>query len=114
MLGQQVRSARHGMTHYHHVNAHRFDVLGRIDERLALGDAGPDRSKIVRVRTEALGREGEARPRAGRRLKEEIDDDFAFEITAFLTLSLADFIELLGGVENGLDLSAAQLFQSEK
>ena len=43
VLGEQVRRARHGMAHHHHVDAHRLDVLGRVDERLALADAGAAR-----------------------------------------------------------------------
>ncbi len=46
--------------------------------------------------------------------KEEIDDDFALEIAAFLAPPLADFDELLGGVENGFDLASAQFFQTEQ
>ena len=69
-----------GVAHHHHVDAHRLDVLGRVDERLALADAGAARREVDGVGAEALGGEAEAGPRARGRLEEEVDDDLALEV----------------------------------
>ena len=105
---------RHRMAHHHHVDAHRLDVLGGVDERLALADAGAARREVVGVGAEALGREGEAGPRARGRLEKQVDDHLALEVVAFLLLAAGRLDEALGGVENGFDLRPAEFFQAEQ
>src|SRR6516164_785451 len=46
--------------HYDDVDAHRLDVLGGVDEGLALVDARAGHGEVVGVGTEALGSEAEA------------------------------------------------------
>ena len=74
----------------------------------------PPDGEIVRVGAEAFGREGEARTRACGGFKEQVDDDLALEVAALLAPPLADLDELLGGIEDGLDLGPAQVFQTEQ
>ena len=83
MLRQQVRRPGHGVAHDHDVDAHRLDVLGRVDERLALADAGAAGGEIDGVGAEAPGGQAEAGARARGRLEEQVDDDLALEIGAF-------------------------------
>ena len=49
VLGQQVRRARRRVPDHHHVDAHRLDVLGGVDERLALAGAGAAGGEVERV-----------------------------------------------------------------
>src|SRR5262249_5555592 len=112
MLGQKMRRAGRGMAHRHHVDAHRFDVLRRIDERLALTDAGSAGREIKDIGAQPFRSETKARTGAGGRLKKEIDDHLAFEVATFLTAALADVDEILSSIENNLDFLPTQLFES--
>ena len=60
------------MSDYDHVDAHRLEVSGRIDERLTFRDARTRRRHVDRVRGQSLFRElkGDARP--GRVLEEKV------------------------------------------
>src|SRR5262249_13400520 len=90
------------------------DVLGRVDERLALGDTGAGRGEIDGIGTKTLGSQAETGPRPGGRFEEEVDDDFAFEGRHFLATALADLDESFGRIEDGLDLQRAEVFQAEQ
>ena len=75
VLRQQVRGAGRGVADDHDVDPHRLDVLGRVDERLALGQARDAGGEVQRVGREPLGRQAEAGPRPGRVLEEQVEDD---------------------------------------
>ena len=82
VLREQVRRAGRRVPHDHRVDAHRLDVLGGVDERLALAGAGPAGGEVERVGPEPAGGEAEADPRPRGRLVEEVDDDLALEVVA--------------------------------
>src|SRR5262249_44645668 len=96
VLGQQVRRAGDRVPDDGGVDAHRLDVLGGVDERLALLHAGAAGGKVLGVGAEALGGQAEARPRPGRRLEEEVEDDLAAQVAALAAAALADVDEGLG------------------
>ena len=56
MLCQEMRRAGHGVADHYAVDAHRFDVLGGVNEALAFGEAGASRGEVDRVSAQALGR----------------------------------------------------------
>ena len=101
------------MAHHHHVNAHRLNVLGGINERLALADAGAAGREIVRVGAETLGRESETGPRARGRLEEQVDDDLAFEVAALRAEPPSRFDKPLGRVENGDNFLSVEFLKAE-
>ena len=65
------------MAHHGHVDAQHFDVLGRVDERLALADARPGGREVNGVRTQMTGGPAEAAAHARTRLEEQVDDHAA-------------------------------------
>ena len=114
MLRQQMRRARRGMADHHDVGPHRLDVLGRVDERLALRQARAARRKVLSVGREPLGGQAEAGPRAGRVLEEQVEDDPALQGGHLLAAARRDLGERLGGIEDRQDLLARQLFQTQQ
>src|SRR5262249_30635133 len=74
----------------HRVDAHRLDVLGRVDERLALGRTGTARREVHDIRPEPPGGQPEAHPGAGGRLVEQVDDDLALQVVALRRVPDAD------------------------
>jgi hypothetical protein len=65
-LGQEVRRAAHRVAHDHDVGAHRVEVLGGVEQRLALGRRAGRRRDVDRVGAEPLGRDLERRAGARR------------------------------------------------
>ena len=114
VLRQQVRGAGRGVADHHHVGPHGLDVLGRVDERLALGQARDAGGEVLRVGREPLGRQAEAGPRAGRVLEEQVEDDPARQRGDLLAAPGRDLGERLGRVEDADDLLARQVFQPEQ
>src|SRR5262249_43089103 len=114
VLGQEVRGPGGAVAHHDDVHAHRLDVLGGVDERLALADAGAGGGEVDGVGGQALGGEAEAGAGAGGRLEEEVDDDLSLEVGALLAAALTDLDEVLRRVEDGLDLAAAQVLEAEE
>src|SRR5437899_2264846 len=109
-----MRRARYRMANHYAVDAHRLDVLGGVDEALALGEAGAARGEVDGVGAQALGRQAEAGSRPRRRFEEKIDHHLALEIRQFLPAALADLDEFFCSIENRLQLATVQLFQSEQ
>ena len=101
------------MAHDHDVDAHRLDVLGRVDERLALGGAGAAGGEVERVGPEPPGGEAEADAGAGGGLEEEIDDDLALEVVALGRVADPDAEEPLGGVEQSREFRGREPFETE-
>ena len=100
VLGQQVRRAGGRVADDHDVGPHRLDVLGRVDERLALGEARDAGGEVLGVGREPLGRQAEAGPGPRRVLEEEVEDDPALERRDLLAAPGRDLGERLGGVED--------------
>ena len=114
MPGQQMRRAGRAMAHDDDIDAHRLDVLGRVDERLALAQARSAGREVDGVGPEPPGREAETRSRARGRLEEEIGDDVAFQVIALGIAAFADADEFLGAIENSRDLIGCEIFEAEK
>ncbi len=111
VLGQKMRRPGHGVPHHHDIDAHGLDVLGGVDEALAFADARSAGREIDGVGAQALGRKVEARPRARRRLEEEVDDHLALEIGQFLAPPLAHLDEFFSPIEDYLDLTPTEPLQ---
>src|SRR5262249_50409285 len=80
VLRQQMRRAGHRMEDHGDVDAKGLDVLGRVDERLALADAGAGGREVDEIGAEEAGGSPEANARARRRLEEKRDDDLALKV----------------------------------
>src|SRR5262249_1569078 len=87
---------------------------GGVNEGLALAQAGTAWREIQRVGTEAAGGQAKAGARPRGRLEEQVDDDLADQVSAFLPPPLTDGDELLGTIQNGLELWAAEVFQAQQ
>src|SRR5205814_6592292 len=111
---QQVRRPGRGVADDNHVYAHRLDVLGRVDERLALADARPAGREVDRVGPESAGGQAEAGAGAGGRFIEDVGDDLALEVVAFRRAALADADVAVRPVEDQFDLAAGKVFQAEQ
>ena len=55
-IGQHVRGAGRSVANDDRIDVHRFDVLGRVDERLPLGQATSRRRELDRIRSQTAGR----------------------------------------------------------
>src|SRR5207244_12623585 len=69
------------------VDAEGLDGPGRVDERLALADAGAGGGEVDDVGAEAAGGQAEAGARPRGRLEEEVDDHLALEVVALAARS---------------------------
>lgn len=98
----------------HDIHAHRFDVLGSVDEGLALAQAGSIRGEVDRIGRETLGGEAEAGFSAGTGFEEEIDDCFALEHWNDLAFTLVDFSKAGSGVENQFYLDGFEFFEGNE
>ena len=98
----------------HHVGPHRLDVLGRVDERLALGEARDARGEVLGVGREPLGGQAEAGAGAGRVLEEEVEDDPPLERGDLLAAAGRDLGERLGRVEDARISSRREVLEPEQ
>ena len=114
VFGQKQRRAWRGVADDHDIHPHRFDILGGVDERLALAQAGAAGTEIDRVGAKALGRQPKARSRSRGRLKEEVRDHLALEGGQLSAPPLTDLHEAFGGIEDRLDLRSAQAFEIQQ
>ena len=113
-LGEELRRAGRAVADHDHVDPHRLEIARRVDERLALRHARPRRGDVHRVGRQALFGELERDARARRRLEEQVDDRRAAQRRHLLDRPLADLLERLGGVENQLNLLAAQRLEPQE
>ena len=102
------------VSHHHHISAHRLDVLGRVDERLSLGETGGTGGEVLGVGGKPLGGQAEAGARPGRVLEEEVEDDASLQRGNLLAAPRRYLGERLGRVQNGHDLSGGQVLQSQQ
>src|ERR1700683_3803288 len=99
------------MPNHHHVHPHGLNILRRVDEGLALAEAGAAGREIDGVGTQTLGSQAKACPGPRGGLEKEVDDYLAVEVLTFLTPSLADVHEVFGRVENRFQLGSTQVFE---
>ena len=114
VLGQQVGGARRRVADDHDVGPHRLDVLGRVDERLALGEARDAGGEVLGVGREPLGGQAEAGPGPGRVLEEQVEDDPPLERGDLLAAPGRDLGERLGRVEDRQDLLGREVLEAEQ
>ena len=113
-----AREQRHGaggmMAHHQNVGAHGVERHRRVDQRLALFDAGrPDRH-VHHVRAEPLARQFERRLGAGRGLEEQVDLGAPAQGRALLFDLARNGDRLVGEIEQRLDLQAVEVFDAEQ
>ena len=112
--GEEVRRARRRVAPHDDVHAHGLDVLRGVGERFALGGAPRGHREVERVGGEALGRQPERGPRAGRGLEEEVHGRAAAQRWLLLGRARRDLAERGRGVEDGGDLLARQVLAPEE
>src|SRR5881394_3082406 len=76
-VAEELGGTGRAVTNHHHVDAHRLEILGRIDQRLALRHGRARRRHVDCIGRKALLGELERDARARGRLEEEIDDRLA-------------------------------------
>ncbi len=81
-----------------------FRVIGRIDQRFALGDGGGGDVHVHDVGAEAFTRKFEGRLRAGGRFEEQVDERAVGEHGALGSPALRAVGGLVGDVEKEIDL----------
>src|SRR2546427_1660184 len=113
-VAQELRRARGGVADHHHVDAHRLEVLGRIDERLPLLHRASRGGHVHGVRGEALFGEFEGDAGAGGGFEEEIDDRLAAQRGDLLDGALRHFLERLRGVEDEADLVGREALEADQ
>src|SRR6266550_2194954 len=113
-LGQKLRCPGSGMSDHDHVDPHRFEIAGGIDQRFSLGDARPAGRHIDGVGRKPLFGELEGDPSASRVLEEKIDYRRPSERRDLLDRPLADFLERLRCVENESNLVARQRLEAKE
>src|SRR5215471_10268032 len=97
-----------------HVRAHRGDVLGGVDEALALARARAARREVDHVRGEPLAGDLERRARPGGRFVEEVDDRLAAEGGDLLDVARGDLLQRRGGVDQQGNLARVELAHREQ
>ena len=113
-LRQHVGGTSVGAANDDQIGLHRLQVERRIDQRLALGERrSRDREVDVVGRQPLLG-DLEARPRAGRRLEEQIDDRLAAQRRHLLDRPSRHLAEALGRVQNQRNLVCREARDPEK
>ena len=101
------------MADHDEVNAHGLDVLGGVDERFALAQAGVGGAEVENVGAEPPRRQSEAGARARRRFEEEIDDNLVSQVGPFSPPCWTRLYEGLRRVEDGYDFLRGQFLQAQ-
>ena len=112
MPREEVRRTGRRVAHHDDVGIHRCQGVQRIDERLALGEARTERLDADRIGAEPLGGDFETRAGARRRLEEQVDDRPPAEGVELLARRYR--LEMPAAIEQTLDLSAIQVFDSQQ
>ena len=96
MAGQQMRRTGCTVPDDNLIDAHRFDVAGRVNECFTLRQAAATGREVNSVGAQALGGQIEAGAGPRRRFKEQIGDDCALERPQFRLALLGQFPEARG------------------
>ena len=111
---EQMDGAGLVMAHDDDVRAHRIQRHRRIDQRLALLDAGIADRHVHHVGAEALAREFERGLRAGGRLEEQVDLRAPAQCGALLLDLTRNAHGLVGEIEQQLDLEPVQALDAQE
>src|SRR5207249_10137883 len=98
----------------HHVDSHRFEIPGGVDQGLPLLHRAAARRHVHGVGREALFRELERDAGARGGFEEQVDDGLAAERRDFLDRALGDFLEGLGGIEDEPDLVRREVLEPDQ
>jgi hypothetical protein len=116
-LGEERRRTGARMAHDDRVGPHGLDVLGGVEERLALGDARERRAHVDDIGTESLRGDLEGGTRARGGLEEEVHHGAPGEdrrlLLALVCLSRVR-VPRLGAREDGVDVRDGELFDPEQ
>src|SRR5437016_862324 len=104
-------STRSWVADDHDVRSHRLDVLGGVDERFALRQAGNRRREVLNICGESFGRDAEACSSSGGILKEEIENDTSLECRHLLAIASRNLGERFGGIQNMDNLATGERFK---
>src|SRR5438105_2648367 len=113
-VAEERGGAGRRMTDDHHIDPHRFEVAGRIDQRLAFLDRAAAGHHVDRVRREAFFGELERDAGTGRGFEEQVDDRLAAQRRHLLDGPLGDLFERLGGVEDQADLIGREALEPDQ
>src|SRR5271156_906737 len=113
-LGDKFRSARGTVANHDAVWAHGFQRPKRIEQRLALFQAGRFGLQIHGVRAQASRSGGEADARTRGILEKRQRDSFAAQSGQFFQRVTVEFLEWLGLIENKRYLLAGEVFDSKQ
>src|SRR4029077_1110852 len=113
-VAQELGGAGGGMADDHHVDPHRLEVPGGVDQGLALLYRAAARGHVDGICGEAFLREFERDTRTRGRFEEQIDDGLAAERRDLLDGPLGDFLEGLGGIEDEPDLVRGEVFEPDQ
>jgi hypothetical protein len=108
-LGEHLGRAGVLVAHDDEVARHRRERGGGVAQTLALDGRRGRAGHVDRVGREALGRDLEARARAGRGLEEQVDDRAPAQGRQLLDAALVDLLERLGGVEDERDVIGGEV-----
>src|SRR5213594_969301 len=110
-VAQELGGAGGGMADDHHIDPHRFEVSGGVDQGLALLHRAAACRHVDGVGGEALFRELERDAGARGGFEEQVDYGLAAERRDFLDRPLGDFLEGLGGIEDEPDLVRREVLE---
>ncbi len=111
---QQRGGPRRRVADHDHVDAHRLNVAGGVDQRFALADAAPLLGEIDDVGRQTRRGEGKARARSRAVFEEGVDHDSAAQGGDLFHAARGDFLERIGGVEDEFDFGRAQFLKCDE
>ncbi len=113
-LRQELRRAGGTVPDHDDVGVVRFQDLGRVLERFALGQAGGGRGDVDDIRAQADRRDLERGAGARARFDEEIHQRFPAQGRHLLDLARADFLERIRRIEKERDLLRGKFADAEQ
>ena len=111
---EEVRSSGGRVAHDNQVNLQSFNVLHRIEQRLALAQTAGIRLNIDDIGGKTLFRELEGSACARARFDEQVHNGFSAQSGNLLDFPLGDFFELRRSVENAENLFRGEVVQAQQ
>ena len=105
---QVVWRTGHRMPNDDAIRRHGFKIARRVEEGLALADAGSGNADVDRVRRQTLGGDFEGGTGSCRRLKEEINYCSPAQRRHLLNFAAGNITKRFGGIQQVCDLTGFQ------
>ena len=102
------------MSNHHGINAHGFNIFGRIDKTFAFAHAGTADGKVNGIRPKSFGGQTKTGFRPGRGLEKQVDYDLALEVVPLDVRLAFQLHEFASQVENGFQFRYGQIFQAQQ